>query len=62
MEEHIEKLTNELTESMYHAADNAMGAEEMAKAIAKAIKKAASNINLSDRNYFYKWISYYVQP
>jgi hypothetical protein len=60
MEERIEKLTNELTEFIYHA-DN-MGAEEMAKTIAKAIKKAARNNDLSDRNYFYRWISYYVLP
>ena len=60
MEERIEKLTNELTEFIYHA-DN-MGAEEMAKTIAKAIKKAARNNDLSDRNYFYRCISYYVQP
>lgn len=61
MEEYIERLTNELTEFMYHA-DNTMGAEEMAKTIAKSIKKAARNNDLSERNYFYKWISYYVQP
>lgn len=59
MEERIEKLTNELTEFIYHAD---MGAEEMAKIITKAIKKAARNNDLSDRNYFYRCISYYVQP
>jgi hypothetical protein len=53
------KLADALSDFMLQA-DNEMGVEEMAKVIAKSIKKAARSNDISDRRYFYSWIAYHL--